>query len=1347
VLEYLIRRYDVHARNAPSLILATLHTHATPLFSRILSLVNLTNQPVFYFLRPYAQPGAEGVTREALAKQASSDDKLLCALVTLAQDAGAVAKLLKDGNSNEGISKRISFATATVIEAIEVQTRKSTTNALSESAARCLLPAITSAATSECEDLRAMGYVLASCVSQNCTMGASMRDVVAKAFLEGAVGNEQQNEPSATTAGTTASKETLERSADAVLALYGMLFQGRQLSPPLPSGIIPTPSFKLLVKLRLLPAALGVIHTTRGIPVNRFVEAMLEKISLFLHTKPALRYAKLVHNLVEDLALQDLWRDSDLVKRATRTLITQFDKNIAANGDSALTAAASSILKDLHQANPCDVDGGIARAMETCTLPQTRSLIESTLGMKFTITDGSSESNSSTAAIPPRIALEHSNPETRLAALDAIMNSPADPTIVQSLFHRFLYDVNVQVAATAAQHYQTLTPDFPDLKSPSLDEVRAVIAKYSLQNTQVDSKKDRKLKKKQIPLYLEAAYHSLQFITPELLALDDADSSSSDSDDLLTNVISNLPCEFQTKTELIPYLISSSFPDPLPAAAVAKIHKAAVASLGGPKQLDGVLNQFLVDLADVDFSSSSPTLLRAAYAALSHLSLSKKQYPHTSLIITLLDTKTSFPPSPALISSLKNLFTLHATPPQLPSLLHLADEDLFSSFAIPALTSLCGDAPTSTLYFANLASSLDPSHSIPAQRALKLAASSLTAATNSKKSKAAPLSLDNCAIPALSLLAHPDRLMRKQALLFLEVLAKQSTLSSPIATIAGNASSGFCLELELDAAHMPKFLGRTASTNPSLRTTLLNLMQENFSASPSSFNSVSTLLRAMEVAGDGSDALFPLSERWELVGKTVVADFVSGKHDDASLPGVLRNAVRMLRGVAGDGSGEGPGIITGASGRARKYSVSESSFVFPLPDSMLSTVLDCLKSRTKCVELIVHLVKKHSWCDNIFVRLPSKMRLTIARLMLAAAIDGVQVANGAFDNLPLLAGEVGQLLEDVDLSKKNSEDEVLKVTILAGYINKTSKVLMSSQAEGWVVLKLLFNKLALLMDAVDAEYSKIIILESLLESCKLLSSEGVSSPLLSPNGGSAKKNRRRSSSGGSPKQAKSSNKKELDTDCASYATMLIQLIKNNSNSSVDQYALQLLGALCDLSPSVTKSLLPALQIVTEVGEEGEEGRIDGARVFEITNRCLQTVVPSYCKNGDGLFELLKSFVTAYDAMAPHRRSSFYSNLVITLTHCKKLSCVGPIVACLLSTKREADNVEEGENIRNFCLALIQRTPTSEQVSSAFHLLGKGRRFALMHFYLIFTELGLDIPLNNMLQLCLSERTYKPTILP
>jgi hypothetical protein len=33
---------------------------------------------------------------------------------------------------------------------------------------------------------------------------------------------------------------------------------------------------------------------------------------------------------------------------------------------------------------------------------------------------------------------------------------------------------------------------------------------------------------------------------------------------------------------------------------------------------------------------------------------------------------------------------------------------------------------------------------------------------------------------------------------------------------------------------------------------------------------------------------------------------------------VLKNAVRLMRGVAGDGSGVGPGIITGGGGRARK---------------------------------------------------------------------------------------------------------------------------------------------------------------------------------------------------------------------------------------------------------------------------------------------------------------------------------------------------------------------------------------------------------------------------------------------
>ena len=81
IIEYLLRRYDIHARpNMASLLLQTFlplqvcypTSTTSSIFSRIVALVDLQSVPVWTFLRPLAARGAPPLSRVGLAKRVAT---------------------------------------------------------------------------------------------------------------------------------------------------------------------------------------------------------------------------------------------------------------------------------------------------------------------------------------------------------------------------------------------------------------------------------------------------------------------------------------------------------------------------------------------------------------------------------------------------------------------------------------------------------------------------------------------------------------------------------------------------------------------------------------------------------------------------------------------------------------------------------------------------------------------------------------------------------------------------------------------------------------------------------------------------------------------------------------------------------------------------------------------------------------------------------------------------------------------------------------------------------------------------------------------------------------------------
>jgi hypothetical protein len=236
----------------------------------------------------------------------------------------------------------------------------------------------------------------------------------------------------------------------------------------------------------------------------------------------------------------------------------------------------------------------------------------------------------------------------------------------------------------------------------------------------------------------------------------------------------------------------------------------------------------------------------------------------------------------------------------------------------------------------------------------------------------------------------------------------------------------------MESSAFPGFLGKISLNNEPLKKALLSSITSAFlQHTPLSLSHVSTptLLLALENAGDGTDDLFPLSLRWELTGNPVFSHFLDLDEEMGwSNPRVnlLKTVVRMMRCVAGDGTGSGLGIVSNGNGRVRKYSVSESSFVKPSA-SLLDAIeggLDLKNSNAVTRDLVAGVMKKHSWVDHVFLSLTDERKLSFASLLLKQRVEGEggssSLLTQAFENLILGTSQFSVLLEN----GKGTEEEV-----------------------------------------------------------------------------------------------------------------------------------------------------------------------------------------------------------------------------------------------------------------------------------------------------------------------------------
>jgi hypothetical protein len=237
IIEYLLRRYDIHARpNTASMLLQTFlplqvcypTSNTSSIFSRIVALIDLQSVPVWTFLRPLAARGAPPLSRVGLAKRVAKDDALVGVIANIGKIGRDVClmegevmrnEMMVDGQDDNdngggrvsvvrrGISTLISFSASILVEALYHQSKSSEgsvksggviTTGVQESMVRKILPLVLAALKSGaqgnnnddaviyyCPEWKEWGRLLASTLALLSPLSDTVKEALCNSTAEG----------------------------------------------------------------------------------------------------------------------------------------------------------------------------------------------------------------------------------------------------------------------------------------------------------------------------------------------------------------------------------------------------------------------------------------------------------------------------------------------------------------------------------------------------------------------------------------------------------------------------------------------------------------------------------------------------------------------------------------------------------------------------------------------------------------------------------------------------------------------------------------------------------------------------------------------------------------------------------------------------------------------------------------------------------------------------------------------------------------------------------------------------------------------------------------------------------
>ena len=470
VLEFLIRRYDLHLR--PSTANFTLRVllphHEQPFFLRWLQLMDLASSQ-WSFLRPFTVPGAH-VGRAVIAQQASKDIGLVRELLQLSQRHAKIRSLASEGG------KTLSFTAAVFVESWALQYKSK--GSMEERTCQAALPIVVAACRqSKCVEYQNWGHVLVSAMVELCLLAEEPRTVLITSVLQG-MANNSDNEVNNN--GLLVCLELLAQPCDTIDPKVCQLYLGEQQYY---GYAMDKTIFSAFLRLPNLPTRLGYLFSTEGIldvqhviasllvvGWNRYVSSSSKKSSS--KSSKVAQLQNLIQGIIQEQSLKEtLFKSAGpWVESISSFLLVSITRKLGIedDGNENVLSFCRSLLKDLNRMDRIAHERGITDALLRAQKEDRKKLAE-WLGLKKKSDDGNADSTMAIAensiVLPPRVALEHTVAEMRLDAiarlLDEEQNKNEDAmdidgtedegeTLRQALLRRVVIDDDDKVALAAA---------------------------------------------------------------------------------------------------------------------------------------------------------------------------------------------------------------------------------------------------------------------------------------------------------------------------------------------------------------------------------------------------------------------------------------------------------------------------------------------------------------------------------------------------------------------------------------------------------------------------------------------------------------------------------------------------------------------------------------------------------------------------------------------------------------------------------------------------------------------------------------------------------------------------------
>lgn len=1061
------------------------------------------------------------------------------------------------------------------------------------------------------------------------------------------------------------------------------------------------------------------------------------------------RLFQLILTLVEEASLQGLWKDGQgqwvesytsflllhtpRCGRSSQGVDDDGDATMASTDDHkdletkislspgrVLEAYAKSVLKCLRCLHKTAYERGLTDALIQHKNKDERMALAKWLGLAKLPEEGEDArmdgeiptSNSLSLSLPPRVALEHADFESRLRAIptlveeakeedvhDRISVDGADDgeTILQALMRRFLHDDNEQVALAAAKGLTGLM-DCLENFSFNIDELaEGALEAIFIWATRPGIEED-------VKAGLLCNAFCLASHAAKRLRKSDADGN------LLVRLLEALGAFMSHENESV----SLDAAKALVLVTQAKINSKSPLAIHKQAQMELVSDESFLkkyrrplktqETSDLFFRRRFLcVLLNALVAKVSSRKISKKAPLVLSEAIDYVVWVVGFfgdGLSESETTSVEKCLGLTAeflasVPERIPFVFHIlasCNETIFNKAAAPYIRTVCENLKdklsAKVAPMAVIMEIIVSSNSTLQVRNLLSLAKHMAATDKNGNSYAVA--------PAMTLACRPDKESRDLALEFLLLLQNSiqdgerkcifevcqhfkenrsstlfgctSFLSGALISVLSNSKQPSLIQKNLLEAAVYAS-SACASLEPML---LKNIIDHRWLDACEVSGGHITCLTILEAAESTGENIFPLSQRWALAGKSLLETFLIQdcvpSEDTSELQRKLMFAImRMLTGakVVDPSVHQGLSSTTiistgplGRGGRARSYSFGKGegiSYLKPYPKDMQDAIVSVLESTGAGMAhkmlrgcLFETVLSSESWKREIFAFLDGTTRRRIASAILGNAVES-KVENADLTFFSLPLDSSD--VAELFAIQGRSDDDLSRLTFVSDFVNSNAVKLLSDPTVD-ALFAIIFKQVSSLSKETDdtesIEYARQALLLSLLALANALAEDEV-------------------------------NKVQLDKGrkFESWMVLLVDILGgSNKTKPTAPLSLQnkrtifnIVTVLCKQFPkAVAPNLLPMINgLMSDTISRGESSTLA---------ECFKLVLPVYFSNLEvaelSVPRLFCSFLEAANKHDSHLRPQLYEAFVGALATIDSDKChiksspVGTFVAAMLA---------------------------------------------------------------------------------